>query len=366
MVRIGVLQQIGRHPEKALAYGRHEGKDVLDMLIEQLRDMPSGQLRHAHILALANFRQARAVEFLMRDLPTNQDTESVRAIIVRLGEEQTEAVRCLLVEMLQRDVLSAHARTAAGVLAWWPDWEPDLPLRLRMALLSDLGRPEPPLFEDDSAELWLEQLRGPLAAHAWEYLELQGLPTFTRIGMRWDKLDDRQRLTLLEWGGRKFLPQVAGMLRQTLSSSNDSLILEALRQLARLPLEQEAHQARLRELWAHERLDLRCAVVRAGLRDLDWERLLSETSEVDLRRELLVAFARHCPSQALPCVMSCLEAPEWQIRAAATQLCIAAGEAALEGARRLALEHQNPEVRLAACQVLIGLDQQEWLEEMLL
>lgn len=61
----------------------------------------------------------------------------------------------------------------------------------------------------------------------------------------------------------------------------------------------------------------------------------------------------------------CLQAPQWQIRAVATQLAIASGEAAIEGARRLT-SHDRPEVRLAACQVLIGLGQQEWLEEMFL
>jgi hypothetical protein len=159
---------------------------------------------------------------------------------------------------------------------------------------------------------------------------------------------------------------VAGLLRQMLASSNLQVIVEALRQLARLPSEQEAHQHRLRELWEHERLEVRCAVVRAGLRDLDWERLLSETPEIALRRELLVGYARHSPTEALPRVLACLEAPEWQMRAAATRLAIAAGEAALEGARELALEHEAPEVRLAACQVLIGLGQEEWLEEALL
>lgn len=362
LVRLGVLRHVARHPEKALAYGTHEGRDALDAIIEETRGIPPGQMRQVAVLAICNFRDPRAIDFLMRDLPTNVDTPSVVSITIRLGEEATEPVRRLLVDMLDRDAFSAHARTAANVLAWWPGWEPDAAQRLRMALLSDVGQPEPPPFDAESAHLWLEQLRGPVASRAWEFLELQGRAAFVGVGMRWDDLDDEQRLALLQWGGRRHLEDVRGLLRPTLASPSVDLVLEALRLLALLPSAQDAHQERLRELWRHDRLDVRRAVIRAGLRGLDWRAEIAATPDMALRRDLMVAYARHCPEAALPHVLECFAAPEWQIRAMAVQLAVAAGEAAIEGARPYAF-HELPEVRLAACQALIGLGQQEWLEE---
>lgn len=365
LLRLGVLQHVARHPQKALAYGKHEGLDVLDVLVEQARSMPAGQLRQATVLAIANFRDPRAVAFLMEDVRTNPDAQSVMSTLIRLAEEESEPVRRLLVELLDREPSSAHARTAANLLSWWPGWEPTLEQRLRLSLLSDTGRPQPPPFDEESADLWLAHLQGELASRAWDYLELQGRGAFARVGMRWDDLEDEQRLALLRWGGRRHLEDVPGLLRQTLASANPELVHEALRLLERLPGEQGRHQERLRQLWEQGGTDARRAVLRAGLRGLEWERLLSEAADLPLRRELLAAWARHEPVAALPHVLEAFEAREWQVRATAVQLAIAAGEPAVEGARRWALD-PRPEVRLAACQALVGLGQEEWLEETLL
>ena len=62
---------------------------MLDVLIEETERIPEGQLRYASVLVVANFRDPRAVRFLIEELPRSTDVPCVRSMIVRLGEEMT-------------------------------------------------------------------------------------------------------------------------------------------------------------------------------------------------------------------------------------------------------------------------------------
>lgn len=359
--RLSLLKHIANHPDQALRFGSYQGRDVLDELIAQMEHILPGDLRYWNVVTIANFRDPRAVRFLLREVPDCTHPKTVVACILRLAEEKTPEVRDLLLGFLGRGASTQHARLAASVLSSWPGLELPLDQWLRLSLLSDTGWPLPPPLDEQTLDLWLGELEGDAARRAWTLLELQGEPAYVFLCQHRRRLSEAGFLALLDWGKRRFPPLAAGLVEEALDASSPPAVAKGLELLALLPEAQASHAEALGRLW-REDPSLRCAVLQAGLSGLDWEGELAQAREVRLRQELLAGAVRQRGAEALPLVLGFLEDRQWQMRALAVRLAGELGAAALEPARELT-RSPRAEVKLAACQLLMRLGQQEWLEQ---
>ena len=91
-VRLAVLQAIARNPEKALAYGKYQDRDVVDELISHVYQKVRFTYLRAVLTALAAFREPRVIALFKKMLAGSQKPDLIFKAADRLAMEPPESL----------------------------------------------------------------------------------------------------------------------------------------------------------------------------------------------------------------------------------------------------------------------------------
>jgi hypothetical protein len=303
-VRMAVLQVVARQPARALAYGRHEGRDVVDVLLAQAAGRERRGVWEVVIATLAVFDDPRIVELFLHLLATGRRAETLFTAANRLEREPIEPLVDRLLPLLMQNESDARARAAARLLLRASGL--DRAAQLRTALLAGDGRLLPAPLDADTLELWLAELDGLFALRARRALEAQGEPALRLLAPCWDRLRDDDRRWLVEWAARTSLDVAATLCERALASGSTALTLAALAVVPRLGERAAALAPHVAPLAAADDPKVRLAAVRAGTSGIDVRRMLTTERAPTLRRACLAALARDEGAAALPDLVAAL------------------------------------------------------------
>lgn len=335
-VRLPVLAAVAAQPELVLAYGPHEGVDLIEELCRQL-DEPQGIFARPLLDALTRFEDPRVVARCDRLVCESPDPGLVEQAVTR-------ASRAVLGQLLFH-ADSFRAAPAARALAGRDDLTPAE--QVRAELWTGLTGPAP------LGDLWLDELRGPLRSLARRRLE-------ERKALAWletQALDDETTVWLLDWADRE--GAAADLLEKALSSAG--LARAGLEILARNPRrypELRPHaRAWLESENPHERALAWRAVPLTGTETLDTE------PDPEARLALAARLVEESPGSELLLALSAES--DWRLRSLAARGWLAMGNEALAPARSLALA-EDLGSRAVGARVLVELNDYEWMEEHLI
>lgn len=363
-VRMAVLQVVARQPQRALAYGRHEGRDVVDVLLAQAAGREKRGVWEVVVTTLAVFDDSRVVELFVHLLATGRRAQTLFTAATRLEREPLAPLVDRLRPLLMQDESDARARAAARLLVRASDLDPAA--RLRAALLAGGGRLLPAPLDTDTVGLWLAELDGLFTLPARRALEAQGESALRVLAACWDRLSAENRRWLLHWASTAWPDVAATLCGHALASGPSALALAALDVVPGLGEHAAALAPRIAHLAADDDPAIRLAAMRAGgARGVDVRRMLATERAPALRRACLAALARDDGAAALPQLVAALRDPDWSVRAAARDAIVALGDVVVPAVEPLARD-ADPSVRTAAVQILIGLGRDAWLEDELL
>jgi hypothetical protein len=333
-------------PQRALALGSHQGRDVIDALIEQARGRGGVAMVAAGTLSM--FVDERVCAFFLVMLES-ADGPTLDAAATWLAATSGPLPIDRVVGALLQNQLARRARVAGRVLRARRER-----LSGRAALRLALIDPEaalPPL--DD--ESWRDELEGVLAGDARAALESFGRAAFDRFVAEWEALSVDTARWLLEWGVSRWSADCVEVLGRALA--DERLAGTALSCLERVPSLAPALRGALSGLLGGDR-KTRLRAIRLG-GEGDWARLIESERDSEVRAACV---ARWAPSAPLEDLVGLLIDPDWMVRAAASEALTARGEAAVEPLRAR-VHDPRVEVRAAAMQVLAALGEEMWLEE---
>lgn len=348
-VRLPTLAAVAAQPQLVLAYGPHQGVDVIQELCDQL-ERDAGMFSKVILGALVAFRDERVVEACCRLLESGPDGELLGLACQRLADDDSEVARACLRKLLFSEV-SARATEAARCLRAHPDLELEEKIRVHLWVrLEDEAISQPAAHS-----IWLQLLDGPLQARARLCLEEQGLQAF-----EWLTQVLPINSWLLEWGARCFPEQAECLLEQALETELAGLALElsakhpngfpALREAARGFLQHHDHVWR-ESAWRVARLDP----------DFGWQEAWLKEQSAGVRLALAARIAAECQEESP--ILLLAESDDWRLRALAAQGLVRLQ--ARESARRLARSTAEG-VRTVGASVLLALEDYEWMEEHLM
>jgi len=336
--QLAVLRDIVQDPMRAVALGRDQGEDLVDVLIRLLAHS-SGPIKQAQLLCLMSFDDARVSQFLVAEFRQSRDAASV----LHLGK------RLSLVRGLDffRPFLWHEGAAQALAAARFCHLEADLTPkeRLRVALLLE---EQPPALDETTLELWMQELRGPHRLRVRRLVEQRGQEVLL-FWSRYEELAEGERDWLLQLSARldpEFLKARLPSLLQL-----HPLSLRLVEQASRLGIQLP------QTVLESELGPVRAIGIAAGLADGQLDRFLqSSTAEA-------IAATGRCDVERL---LRLLGDPRWEVRAAATE--------ALSGKEReqLPLQELRSKAgskilaeRVAAVEVLRRIDDSEWLNNLL-
>lgn len=355
-VRLAVLKMVASHPARALAFGRHEGADVIDALLAQAAGRERRGVWEVVVATLAVFRDARVVEFFQKLLATAHRAQTLFTVAERLAHEPIDSIKDSLRPLLMQNESDARARATARLMIWASDLDPAA--QLRAALLAGRNRVRPPRLTNETAPHWLAELDGLFGELARQALETQGEPALRLLASHWEQLAERDRIWLLGWSG------TTELCAKALTSGSSALALAALERLPALG-EPAAVAPLLASLAANPDPAVRLAAIQAGASGIDFRAILATEQSPALRRASLLSLVRDEGAAALPELLAALRDADWRMRAAATKALHELGEQIAPVLEPLARD-ADPHIRTAAAQVLIRLGHESWLEEALL
>lgn len=359
-MRLAVLRMVAKHPQQALAYGRHDELDVVDVLLAQAAGRDRRGIWEVVVATLAVFRDPRVVEFFKGLLANARRAETLFAAAKRLGQEPIDPLRDFLRPLLMQNESDARARATARLMVWAT--ELDTAAELRAALLAGRRRVSLPPCTADTASFWLAELNGLFVELARPALEGQGAPAFHVLAAHWDELAEGDRVWLVGWGGADV---VRPLVEKALASGSTKLMLAALARVPALGARGAGLAPTVAALATNDDPRVRLAALRAGASGLDFRALLASEQSPALRRTYLASLARQEGRDALPDLVAALRDPHWSVRAAAADAMQALGDEIAPIIEPLAHD-ADPRIRTAAVQVLIRLGRETWLEEELL
>lgn len=342
-VRLPTLAAVAAQPDLALAYGPHEGLDVVAELCAQLAGEP-GLCGPAILGALVCFGDERVAVRCGELARQSQERELVALAVERLGREPGATAAALL-ELLWCDE-PWRAQLAARAVASRPDVAPAE--RVRAELWG--GGSHPDNVQPSSRLHWLNELQGPLRHRARRCLEAQGREAF--LWLRHEVQED----WLWRWGAACFPLEVEPWLRSGLEGPQAGLVLELLEGQSGL-----AHLRSLAEpLRLHPDPDWRARAWRLSLRGPEPEVFRREQEP-----EVRVAMAEHWagPEGPLELLVELAGDSDWRLRALAARGLVALE--ARDRARELALSSEVGQ-RTVGATVLVALEDYDWMEDHLL
>jgi hypothetical protein len=362
-VRLHVLAAAASQPEAALRYGKHRGRDFIDLLIDQVHTLDESTLRQAVLRTLAMLPGRRVREALKKELYLTRDPSATETIAARLAREEPAQVREIFAPLLMQDDQPSKARAAALAMAGLDDLSPAE--RLRLALLGPGLEDRAPALDADSRPLWQEALDGPHRDFARRLLERQGEAAFCFLKSRWAETPTEDRAWLLAWGAARHQMDAVEIMAQALREGPDDLALKAL-ELAPCFGGAAGLFAEAASTWAdHPAPAIRAAALRAGADGVDPAELAGDQEPEIVRLAALERLGADGGPRAASVLASLLEDSSWRVRAAAAAGLARLGEPAKPLLKQSA-ENGSPPARVAAAGTLLELGEDQWLKDNLI
>jgi len=338
--QLAVLRDIVLDPLRATALGRHEGRDLVDLLL-QLVPESLGALKQAQMLCLMSFDDPRVTEFLMAEFQTSRDSATILHLAKRLSlVEGPEFFRPYLWSDSNAHVLAAARHCSMGL-----ELSPAESLRVAVFLDEEF---ESPKLHEETLPVWLEELGGRHRLKVRRLAEKKG----EAVLLFWTKyieLAPRERDWLVDITSRlapQFLEQ---RLPELLQDPGVSTVV--VEQAIRLGIDLPS------SLLQHEKAAVRAAAISVGLAD---EMLLDFLAPEATPLEAVAALSR---SEAHDLV-KLLTDKRWQVRAAAARaLSEHSSEDLPMKEIREATSSKLVGERVAAVDLLRRLGDTDWLEE---
>lgn len=350
-VRLSVFSAISKAPEKALAYGPYNGRDLLDEMFEQLTAARDHNHRLALLVALSAFKDPRVEEGLKVVFRTSTHAREAAVCAARLCGGSGSEVKAFFLPFLEDNAPQPQARLAADVLSRFDDHSPEN--RVRVAVLSSEVFPIPGL-DDQTEAAWLKALHGPFSHRAMGQIETLGCEAFVRLRERWDEFMPELKAWLLKWGCREHQAHAVELCLKALDEGPDELRLAALQGIAGMGPAAVMFRKIVTKFFDHTDRAMRLAALRAGADVPDARGKLSREEDMEVRLLLIPLLAVSYGAGAVPDLVELLHDENWRIRSAAVAALISLGEAAAGAVENLA-GYDSATVCAAAVQVLRGI-----------
>lgn len=334
--QVGVLRSILQDPKRPLSLGKHEGEDIVDLLL-RLISRSSGGLKRLQLTCLSCYRDPRTTDFLAQEFSRTEDAAAVLHLGRRLAMEKSAD---FFREFLWTDK-AAQALAASRVLTENEELSPRE--RLRVAIISDQPY-DPPPMSPDTLDLWIAELNGHFRRRTRELAEKQS-ERVLYLWERWSELAGEEKEWLLKLTA-KLNPSLA---RQRLGSLLKEQNVELALVQQALALEMDLPPELLQSKYDR----VRAVAVAQGLAGNRTEEYLSKNSSLF---EAVAAVA-WCKTETL---LELLADPRWQVRAAATNALAVGDEPPISALRRKATSGFLGE-KVAAIEVLRRVGDDEWL-----
>lgn len=332
-----VLKSISDDPSRALALGKHEGEDFLDLLVRLIPESDGG-IKKLQLFCLSLYDDPRTTTFMLDEFERARDAASILHLGRRLSlDREPQFFR----RFLWRDDKPAQSLVAARLLSGSEDLQPAE--RLRIAIVLDREF-EPPPLGPDTLDLWLGELSGRHRLRVRLLAEGRGGEVL-HFWNRYDSLPEEEREWLLALTARLDPALARRHLGRFLEDA--AVSWPTVRQARDLGLDLPPR------LLANRDERVRAAAVEAGLADDRVEEFLSASVPE------AVAAAGRCPTTRL---LDLLADPRWQVRAKAAETLGARPQPPLQELRCRTRSELEGE-RIAALEALLQAGDEAWLAE---
>lgn len=359
--RFSVLDAVRLSPEAALSFGIFEGRDVIDVLLQNADQVHGHMEWFRWIGALAAFRAPRVVRLFISLLLSEKEGELLFAAAQYLRSEPVESIHAEVASALMQNESAVRARAAADVIA--SSLCLSVSERLRIGLLQETG-PELPGFLTAPAE-WLAELNGPFRSEAYFHLERQGQDAIRALAEHWDQLSEGNREWLIEWSSEQSPSLSAQLVRRTLRHSvSDRLSLAALQAATLLGPVADDLDDLIRPYLSHPNETMRCAAAKGVSSGVDWRAVFQNESSLRVKGICLRRMPETDGLRAIPDLLHHLQNADWRIRAAAADGLATLGAPGAREAIAL-LPEADDTVRAAIARVLLQFGDEDMLDECL-
>jgi hypothetical protein len=364
-VRLSALQAVRFSPVTALSFGLYDGRDVIDVLLQQAQRWRGTMEWLSWIGALAAFRDVRVVRLFVSLLSREDHGDLLFALAEYLRKEPAEALRPLLAPALMQNECASRARAVAHVLqsnsrktgagSSAPSQEqrscsPASPRKsapfalagacggcageqLRIQLLESSGEVRLPLFSEEPAA-WLAELDGLFQWEARAVLRAQGPATLAALAAHWEEFSTNNGAWLLEWAANDDPALATDLMRKALSAGPCQLAATALTAASKLPeTPGDLSGFAVPFLSDGNELVRRAAVLCCC--DLDFGAFFETESSILVKQACLAKLAKTRGVAAIPELLRHLRSADWRIRAAAADALLFLGPAAVRAAIEL-------------------------------
>ena len=359
-VRLSALQAVRLSPATALSFGLYDGRDVIDVLLQQAQRWRGTMEWLSWIGALAAFRDVRIVRLFVSLLSREDHGDLLFAMAEYLRKEPVEALRPLLAPALMQNECASRARAVASVLAGSSgDCAAE---RLRIQLLEGSGEDRLPLFSEEPAA-WVAELEGLFQWEARGVLRAQGPATLAALAAHWEEFSTNTGAWLLEWAANDDPALGAHLMRKALSAGPRKLAAAALIAASKLPeTPGDLSGFAVPFLSDGNELVRRAAVLCCC--DLDFGAFFETESSILVKQACLAKLAKTRGVTSIPELLRHLRSTDWRIRAAAADALLFLGPAAVCAAIELVPVAGEP-VRTAVARMVASCTDEDLLESYL-
>jgi|GEM_PF-1198340 len=360
-MRLAVLRAVMANPRLALGFGRYEGKDVIDVLIDQAMGKHGFSYWQIVVATLAAFDDPRVVSLYRKLLVTWDRPDVLAMVVARLEREPVAELGPTVRALLMQDKIPAQASAAADLLRLAADLTPAEAVRVSVANTrgADVAGPVTP----DSAPQWIAELAGYYAGDARYLLESRGEEAVTALASAWDALRPADRAWLLGWSASASPLAAIPLLRRGLESSDRETVAAALRTVATFEEGTRLFVALVSPHAQRDDAEIRRLAIQAGATGLDWRKELEISPDPAYTCAVLLRLAEAEGVEAAGALAGLLSHTDWTVRATATEALKGFGAPAVPFLRATLQAAATPEARVAATAALADLGDVEWLEE---
>lgn len=359
-IKAAILKAIAAHPEQAQTVCSRDEIDLFDQLRFRVERTEDTSQRAALLAALLRFDDQRRIAVAQREFARSRDARLILITGQQLAQLPESARVCILAPMLMRSRERTQCRAAANLLAGTT--APDTHCALRIALLSDHQIPIPN-FEESTSSAWIAELGGPFAITARQAFQTQLPGKVMAVLKYWEELDDQTRRWALHIVRDSGQIPCHHMLVRMLAGAQQATLLQILRALQqRIPAESESL---LEPLYTHTDHRVRAAAIDAGTAPLPWSDMLHNQVSEEVRSALIKRLSDAADLHTrLHIAADALADDHWRVRAAATQVLVDCGSAAVNILTEH-LDHPREALRAAAIKGLLELGEHNRVQDFL-
>lgn len=355
--RLAVLKAIGDDPQAALRYGKHNGRDLIDVMIDQITVLTNSSLRLMVLSVLSLLPGERVKQAMIKELHFSQDMECIKVAAKRLAQEQPDERRRIFTPFLMQDDNALKAREAAKALMDLDELE--RAQRMRIALVGPDSEFAMPELNQENWEIWQDALQGLHAEYARELAQRQGRVAFQVLKGRHSELDSDTRTWVLRWGVVEFALESVELVALALEQGPEALALIALECVPSYEQAAGLFGKAVQKWSEHEDIRIRRAAIAAGAQ-VDLTDLAGSDPDEAVRVEAIKRLGYEAGHTAF--LADLLEDDSWRVRSAASMVLGRMGEDGARAARKV-LEKGSQKAKIAAAQALMALGHEKWLKD---